>query len=121
MIYDLDNVFATNGNAAMAQKQTPLQILVSALAKLQDVSRKSGLHNSYVFNFPRIVVVGNQSCGKSSIVEAIVGKEFLPRGNDIVTRFARKMFDIFNISLDVKNNFCYNYYFLAHFCISIIF
>ena len=74
-------------NEATSRKQTPLQILVSALAKLQDVSRKSGLHNSYGFNFPRIVVVGNQSCGKSSIVEAIVGKEFLPRGKDIVTRF----------------------------------
>ena len=69
------------------QKKTPLRILVSALAKLQDVSRRSGLSNCYGFNFPRIVVVGNQSCGKSSIVEAIVGKEFLPRGKDIVTRF----------------------------------
>ena len=74
--------------------QTPLQILVSALAKLQDVSRRSGilmqwqLSQCYGINFPRIVVVGNQSCGKSSIVEAIVGKEFLPRGKDIVTRYA---------------------------------
>ena len=71
---------------SMRKNQTPLGILVSALAKLQDVSRRSGLSDCYGFNFPRIVVVGNQSCGKSSIVEAIVGKEFLPRGNDIVTR-----------------------------------
>ena len=76
-------------NERQASKQTPLQVLVSALAKLQDVSRRSGmlqLSKYYGFSFPRIVVVGNQSCGKSSIVEAIVGKEFLPRGKDIVTR-----------------------------------
>ena len=78
----------------LSQKQTPLKILVSALAKLQDVSRKSGLHHSYGFNFPRIVVVGNQSCGKSSIVEAIVGKDFLPRGTDIVTRYFNRFFVI---------------------------
>ena len=61
--------------------------MVSALAKLQDVSRRSGLGvDGCGFNFPRIIVVGGQSSGKSSIVEAIVGKEFLPRGSDIVTR-----------------------------------
>ena len=77
-------------NERQASKQTPLQVLVSALAKLQDVSRRSGmlqLSKYFGCNFPRIVVVGNQSCGKSSIVEAIVGKEFLPRGKDIVTRY----------------------------------
>ena len=33
-----------------------------------------------------IVSVGSQSSGKSSVVESIVGKDFLPRGNGIVTR-----------------------------------
>jgi replication fork clamp-binding protein CrfC len=31
-------------------------------------------------------VVGSQSTGKSSILESIVGKDFLPRGSGIVTR-----------------------------------
>lgn len=35
---------------------------------------------------PQIVVVGLQSSGKSSVLESIVGKDFLPRGKDIVTR-----------------------------------
>ena len=35
---------------------------------------------------PQIVVVGAQSTGKSSVLEAIVGKDFLPRGQGIVTR-----------------------------------
>lgn len=36
--------------------------------------------------FPRIVVVGAQSSGKSSVLESLVGKDFLPRGTGIVTR-----------------------------------
>ena len=35
---------------------------------------------------PQIVVVGSQSAGKSSVLESIVGRDFLPRGNGIVTR-----------------------------------
>ena len=35
---------------------------------------------------PQIVVVGSQSTGKSSVLESIVGKDFLPRGTGIVTR-----------------------------------
>lgn len=35
---------------------------------------------------PQIVVVGSQSAGKSSVLETIVGKDFLPRGQGIVTR-----------------------------------
>jgi dynamin 1-like protein len=37
-------------------------------------------------NLPQIVVVGGQSSGKSSVLEAIVGRSFLPRGSGIVTR-----------------------------------
>jgi len=29
---------------------------------------------------PRIVVLGSQSSGKSSLLESVVGKDFLPRG-----------------------------------------
>ncbi|KAI9224492.1 P-loop containing nucleoside triphosphate hydrolase protein [Blastocladiella britannica] len=35
---------------------------------------------------PSIVVIGSQSSGKSSVLEAIVGREFLPKGNNMVTR-----------------------------------
>ncbi len=38
------------------------------------------------FDLPQIVVVGSQSSGKSSVIEALVGKDFLPRGRGIVTR-----------------------------------
>ncbi|KAJ3371587.1 dynamin-like GTPase mgm1 [Allomyces arbusculus] len=35
---------------------------------------------------PSIVVIGSQSSGKSSVLEAIVGREFLPKGTNMVTR-----------------------------------
>ena len=35
---------------------------------------------------PQIAVVGGQSAGKSSVLENFVGKDFLPRGQGIVTR-----------------------------------
>ena len=35
---------------------------------------------------PRIAVVGIQSSGKSSLLESIVGLDFLPRGSGTVTR-----------------------------------
>lgn len=35
---------------------------------------------------PQITVVGSQSSGKSSVLENIVGRDFLPRGSGIVTR-----------------------------------
>ena len=30
--------------------------------------------------------MGNQSSGKSSVIQGLIGREFLPRGSDIVTR-----------------------------------
>ena len=37
-------------------------------------------------SLPQIAVVGSQSAGKSSVLENIVGRSFLPRGTGIVTR-----------------------------------
>jgi GTP-binding protein EngB required for normal cell division len=37
-------------------------------------------------DLPELVIIGSQSAGKSSLIEHIVGIDFLPRGNDIVTR-----------------------------------
>ena len=49
-----------------------------------DQLRDFGLQ-SYI-SLPRIAVVGLQSAGKSSLLESIVGYDFLPRGTGIVTR-----------------------------------
>mgnify|MGYP001950459540 CR=1 FL=1 len=51
-----------------------LRKLINVIDELRDV----GL-NQYI-NLPRIAVIGSQSAGKSSLLEAIVGMDFLPRG-----------------------------------------
>ncbi|QOY43571.1 Dynamin-like protein [Cryptosporidium parvum] len=57
-----------------------LRKLISLVDELRDV----GLQQ-YI-NLPRICVVGTQSSGKSSVLESVVGFDFLPRGEGIVTR-----------------------------------
>jgi replication fork clamp-binding protein CrfC len=77
------------------------QHLISTVNRLQ-VSLFCGLFLSYVsltqdalatlgpsghsIDLPQITVVGSQSSGKSSVLENIVGRDFLPRGTGIVTR-----------------------------------
>ncbi|KAI8065524.1 Dynamin central region-domain-containing protein [Gongronella butleri] len=52
--------------------------------KLQDAFSTVGVHNPV--DLPQITVIGSQSSGKSSVLENIVGRDFLPRGTGIVTR-----------------------------------
>lgn len=58
--------------------------LIPIAAKIQDVLGALGQDTN--LDLPQIVVVGGQSSGKSSVLESIVGRSFLPRGNGIVTR-----------------------------------
>jgi len=60
-----------------------MEHLIPTLNKLQDVFATVGAH---AIDLPQIVVVGCQSAGKSSVLEAIVGRDFLPRGAGICTR-----------------------------------
>ncbi|KMU81257.1 dynamin-2 [Coccidioides immitis RMSCC 3703] len=58
--------------------------LLSTVNKLQDLVFNTIGSDS--LDLPQIVVVGSQSSGKSSVLENIVGRDFLPRGSGIVTR-----------------------------------
>ena len=57
--------------------------LIPVINKLQNVFNTVGFE---AIHLPQIVVVGTQSSGKSSVLENLVGKSFLPRGTGIVTR-----------------------------------
>ncbi|TLD31034.1 hypothetical protein PspLS_02595 [Pyricularia sp. CBS 133598] len=74
--------------AAQTSLSTPGGIsdpaLITLVNKLQDVFATVGVTNP--IDLPQIVVVGSQSSGKSSVLENIVGRDFLPRGSGIVTR-----------------------------------
>ncbi|KAG9546941.1 dynamin-1-like protein-like protein, partial [Aureobasidium melanogenum] len=72
---------ATNASASINVNDPGLITLVN---KLQDVFTTVGVQNP--IDLPQIAVVGSQSSGKSSVLENIVGRDFLPRGTGIVTR-----------------------------------
>jgi replication fork clamp-binding protein CrfC len=60
-----------------------MEQLIPIINKLQDVV---AVVETNPLDLPQIVVVGAQSAGKSSVLESIVGRDFLPRGSGIVTR-----------------------------------
>ncbi|PFH50948.1 hypothetical protein AMATHDRAFT_143771 [Amanita thiersii Skay4041] len=62
------------------------QDLIKLVNKLQDTFSNLGWALGGELDMPQLVVVGSQSAGKSSVLETIVGKDFLPRGQGIVTR-----------------------------------
>ena len=60
-----------------------MESLIPVINRLQDIFSRMGFQN---IDLPQIAVVGAQSAGKSSVLENLVGKDFLPRGSGIVTR-----------------------------------
>ncbi|CAM9685903.1 unnamed protein product [Ectocarpus fasciculatus] len=60
-----------------------METLIPVVNKLQDVM---GAVAQVALDLPQIVVIGSQSSGKSSVIESLVGRDFLPRGSGIVTR-----------------------------------
>ncbi|XP_031788345.1 dynamin-1-like protein isoform X2 [Nasonia vitripennis] len=60
-----------------------MEALIPVINKLQDVFNTVGAD---AIQLPQIVVLGTQSSGKSSVIESLVGRTFLPRGTGIVTR-----------------------------------
>ena len=69
---------ATGTAAALGHSVIPI------VNKLQDIFSQLGSQST--IELPQVAVVGSQSSGKSSVLEALVGRDFLPRGNDICTR-----------------------------------
>lgn len=57
-----------------------LRKLITIIDELRDVGLQQYIQ------LPRIAVVGTQSSGKSSLLENVVGLDFLPRGSGVVTR-----------------------------------
>lgn len=57
---------------------------IRKLINIIDEVRDYGLDRE--ISLPRIAVLGTQSSGKSSLLENIVGLDFLPRGSGVVTR-----------------------------------
>lgn len=58
--------------------------MIELINKIQDAFTTIGGNES--LDLPQIITVGEQSSGKSSVLEHIVQRDFLPRGSGIVTR-----------------------------------
>uniref|UniRef100_A0A0D6R8X3 Dynamin-type G domain-containing protein n=1 Tax=Araucaria cunninghamii TaxID=56994 RepID=A0A0D6R8X3_ARACU len=70
--------------AEMAMPVTLGQSVIPTVNRLQDIFAQLG--SASTIDLPQVAVVGSQSSGKSSVLEALVGRDFLPRGSDICTR-----------------------------------
>ncbi|KAI0250215.1 P-loop containing nucleoside triphosphate hydrolase protein [Lactifluus subvellereus] len=68
----------------MDPRQNGLMHLTKKLIEIR--SMLLSIDQSDALKLPSIVVIGSQSSGKSSVLETIVGHEFLPKGNNMVTR-----------------------------------
>ncbi|KAI9896231.1 hypothetical protein N3K66_008403 [Trichothecium roseum] len=67
-----------------AAKDDQMMVLTKKMIEIRTILQKVG--QSSTLTLPSIVVIGAQSSGKSSVLEAIVGHEFLPKGSNMVTR-----------------------------------
>ncbi|KAF7594693.1 dynamin-like GTPase mgm1 [Aspergillus hancockii] len=61
-----------------------MMLLTRKMIEIRNILQAVGQSNT--LTLPSIVVIGSQSSGKSSVLEAIVGHEFLPKGSNMVTR-----------------------------------
>ena len=73
-----------SGKDTSDEKDNILFQKLRKLINLIDQLRDCGV-NEYI-KLPRICSLGTQSSGKSSVLESIVGLDFLPRGDGVVTR-----------------------------------
>ncbi|CAA3015206.1 dynamin-related protein 1C isoform X1 [Olea europaea var. sylvestris] len=67
-----------------------MESLIGLVNKIQRACTVLGDHGGEGLSLwealPTVAVVGGQSSGKSSVLESVVGRDFLPRGSGIVTR-----------------------------------
>lgn len=71
-------------DASEAARDDQMMVLTKKMIEIRSILQKVGQSGSMAL--PSIVVIGSQSSGKSSVLEAIVGHEFLPKGSNMVTR-----------------------------------
>ncbi|KAL5329288.1 hypothetical protein ACEPPN_002799 [Leptodophora sp. 'Broadleaf-Isolate-01'] len=71
-------------SAEESARDDQMMVLTKKMIEIRSILQTVG--QSDTLNLPSIVVIGSQSSGKSSVLEAIVGHEFLPKGSNMVTR-----------------------------------
>lgn len=73
-----------NRSGEEAARDDQMMILTKKMIEIRSMLQIVGQSNALIL--PSIVVIGSQSSGKSSVLESIVGHEFLPKGSNMITR-----------------------------------
>lgn len=71
-------------NDSEVARDDQMMVLTKKMIEIRSILQTVGQGGA--LTLPSIVVIGSQSSGKSSVLEAIVGHEFLPKGSNMVTR-----------------------------------
>ena len=58
--------------------------IIENINRIQEIFLKHKITDQ--IELPQIAVIGSQSCGKSTLLELLIGEDFLPKGEGIVTR-----------------------------------
>ncbi|CBY32904.1 unnamed protein product [Oikopleura dioica] len=66
-----------------------MDVLIRMMSRIDDVLETVG--SGDVVSLPQIVAIGSQSSGKSSVLENIVGRDFIPRNSGVCTRRPLKL------------------------------
>ncbi|TEY31307.1 hypothetical protein BOTCAL_0802g00040 [Botryotinia calthae] len=82
--YGYDQYSEDDRSPAVAARDDQMMVLTKKMIEIRTILQTVGQSNA--LTLPSIVVIGSQSSGKSSVLEAIVGHEFLPKGSNMVTR-----------------------------------
>ncbi|KAI1363431.1 mitochondrial dynamin GTPase [Xylaria arbuscula] len=84
MAYGYDQADDDPRSSGEGARDDQMMVLTKKMIEIRNILARIG--QSSTLTLPSIVVIGSQSSGKSSVLEAIVGHEFLPKGSNMVTR-----------------------------------
>lgn len=70
--------------AEQSARDDQMMMLTKKMIEIRNILQVVGQQSALIL--PSIVVIGSQSSGKSSVLEAVVGHEFLPKGSNMITR-----------------------------------
>lgn len=81
---EADPLLVPGSNMGEIRPSGQFMMLTKKLIEIRNILKT--IEGNDTLRLPSIVVIGSQSSGKSSVLEAIVGHEFLPKGTNMVTR-----------------------------------
>lgn len=84
--FDDETLIDYDSDADLENDDTADEMLNLTKQMIEIKNILSTIDGNNQLTLPSIVVIGSQSSGKSSVLESIVGQEFLPKGDNMVTK-----------------------------------